>query len=66
MLHAGLSLLIWTPFFASGFVSCLGVGISRQRAKKSQLHMNLPGQVSKKVIVTGAGTFSFNLYIVIR
>ena len=27
----------------------------KERAPRSSLHMNLPGQVSKKVIVTGAG-----------
>ena len=62
MLRAGISFLVWTPLWASGFVGSLGVGSSRRRAKKSQLQMNLPGQVSKKVIVTGAGKFGFKLY----
>ena len=43
------------------FIGISSVGTDARR--RSQLHMNLPGQVSKKVIVTGAGKFYTCVYV---
>lgn len=63
---ASLAAVFYLPSLAEGFAEFRnGSGSLRRRGSPSQLQMNFPGQVSKKVIVTGAagrtGSLVFSL-----
>mmetsp|Transcript_1105 Transcript_1105/g.2301 ORF Transcript_1105/g.2301 Transcript_1105/m.2301 type:complete len:368 (-) Transcript_1105:306-1409(-) len=66
LVGASLTIVFYLPSLAEGFAEFRnGSGNLRRRGSLSQLQMNFPGQVSKKVIVTGAagrtGSLVFSL-----